>query len=72
MDFKLSVQTYQLLIIIYRGDNFGDEHQFNGHYLIPVDPWQYRVKIEVLVIDIHHMINLYKDSVLKGWKTDSK
>ena len=46
----------------------GDEHQLIGHYLIPVDPWQYRVKIEVLVIDIHHMINLYKDSVLKGWK----
>ena len=39
----LSVLTFQPLIVIYRRSNFvfniGQEHQFIGHCLIPLDLW---------------------------------
>ena len=39
---KMSIQTFQPLIVIHRRDNFviiiGDIHQFIGHCLIPYDP----------------------------------
>ena len=42
--FKLSVQTFQPLFVIYRWDNFVYHHwylhKFIGHCLIPLDPWQ--------------------------------
>ena len=36
---KLSVQTFQQLILIYRIVIIRDKHQFIGHCLIPLDPW---------------------------------
>ncbi len=42
---KLSVQTFQLLIVIYKRVNFniGAVHKFVGKCLIPLDPWYYIV-----------------------------
>ena len=39
-NIKLSVQTFQPLIVIYKRSNFiEDKHQFIGHCLIPQDPY---------------------------------
>ena len=37
---KLSIQTFQPLIVICRKGMIWDVQQFIGHCLIPLDPWK--------------------------------
>ena len=37
---KLSIQTFQPLIVICRKSIIRDVQQFIGHCLIPLDPWK--------------------------------
>ena len=55
---KLSVQTFQPQILIYRNGNFwsiiGNIHQFIGHCLIPLDPWSIYLSIWVSGLPQNH------------------